>query len=224
MKDLVERIWPLPSAEKRKLLPSILYSMHLKKGLQASRDGDYLFYNAGAIFEKFCYAALTLCLLDVGFNLGFYVDLDLLEKNKMSFIGHWANIVMPIFILLFVLCYLRIRLTIDMKNDQIPFFMSKDFFRQRTKRENIGTVVFMVFIVCVVIPLAMPDSGFQDAANPSASSDWMHFNNNVFFVFAWQSTCLAAMPFMLIMGLSCALFLEKMIRFYPESQKDIENW
>lgn len=227
MKKIIERLCPLPPPEKRTLLPSLYYRGELKNNIEPTRDADYLFYQVGSILEKIAFILLALCLLDVWLKTGFLIDLELIQKNKISFVWQWGNIMGPCSAFIAYLAYLRIRLTIDLKNEPVPIFFSKEAFQKELSRHGrralVSTSGIFSVLFLVVVPIVAMTFGNQSMPDPDDMYYGLHFNNTLWQVIALQVLYLYTVPLFIMCGLSAALMFEKSFRFFLQMEKDMQQ-
>ena len=218
-KHLIEKIWPLPPVEKRRLWPFLMVPKHIKKGIRTERDGDYLCYQAGALVEKLSFLVLILTLLDFFGHRGIILDFSLLEENKAAFIYSWGRIVGPATLLINLVYYLRARLPMDIENDMIPFFVAKKFLRGKSRRDWLWSTGVLSFIMLIVVPFAV-----QIIPSEDNFFDKFNVRSDMRTVFVLQFLFAFGIGIATSFGLSCGLIYIKSKRYFDRAQEDMENW
>ena len=175
MKSWVTKIWPLPPVKKRKLWPFFMVGKIIKQGCRVERDGDYLFYQVGSLIEKISFIAFSITLIDLYFETEILVNQNLLATNKTAIIAAWGKIMGPVVFILGWITYLRIRLPMDLANQQIPFFLDKSFMRQCNCREWTLTAAILVTLFLIIFPFTLPHFSIAED-NILNKTFGMHFN------------------------------------------------
>lgn len=216
---LIEKFWPLPLVEKRRFWPFFLASKIMKRGVKAERDGDYVFYNAGALLEKISFLVLAVTLFDLYAGTSFLVDHELLVENKTAMVAAWGKIMGPTALIVGWLSYLRIRWPMDIEHEQVPFFLKKDAMRKDGRRMLTQFTALMTVLGLVGLPLIAPFP-FREGGFFSRVHALEDLRVAVFFEILYAIAIGGFVSF----SLSCALVWEKAYRFYDKAREDMENW
>lgn len=190
----------------------------MKNSAKLERDGDYLFWQAGALIEKISLLILLITFIDLFFETEFLVDQNLLNENKSAIITAWGKIVGPITFLVMLFSYLRIRLPMDIKNEQIPFFQEKSFFKARNRREVIQFTAVITFLGFFVFPIIC-----QTPFNEGGIFDVIHIRTNIHTAVILETLWAIGISSFSSVSLSSALILEKSYRFYEIIYQDLEK-
>jgi hypothetical protein len=215
-KNLIERLWPLPAPEKRRLLPFLFVTKEFRNRIRPERDGDYLCWQVGALTQMIGVAFLGVLLVDLGGQFGWFLDLKAVAETKAYFVVAWLDVVGKTSILLGLLCYLRLRLPMDLKNEQIPLPVRKKAFRGITRRDWTQRTAFLAVLIVGML-------AFPEAAAGGLMEMW-NIQDNLVAVVIEQVAYVFLVPIAVVLGVSMALFFEKSMRFFPEAQADLENW
>jgi hypothetical protein len=144
VKKFFDRIWPLAEPELRKewLLP-IAFSF---KNFSVKNDGEYLCYLFSIFIILSSTALMAILLLDVYFGYHLFItELVDLSKNKLIFYyKYWSITTWPFLALAFIF-YLRIRLTLDIKDNDIPITFRASYVVTFKRARTIRLSIFMIF-------------------------------------------------------------------------------
>lgn len=211
MKELVERIWPLPAANSRR--DTIIPLKWLNKFFSLQKDGEYLAYLLVKV--AILYGALTLAILtiDIFGRLGLAIDQTSFQHNKLLLPEAYKKLTAIPFLILAIIFYLRFRLTINIKNDTIPVFVHRALLVGYSRRTWIFRCLFM--IIMSVAGVFVSDIVL--------SKFILHFHQENSIVFVWLVQLFGVLgtgPLAVIL-MCFALTLEKSIRFFPEFEQDL---
>lgn len=216
MKEIIEKFWKLPPSTQRRCWSILFMPKQFKVRLRPERDGDYLCCQAGAIVQAIGFCFLAVLLIDVVGQFEWFIDQELFADRKVLFIITWMKLMSIVAPFLTILFYLRLRLTMDLKNEQIPFLAAKDFMRRLKRREWIQSAA--LFLIVIFFGMTMPETYSQGFI------EMYHLENSVVAAVIHQATFAFVIPFFVSFLISQALVLEKSIRFFPRAQEDLERW
>lgn len=204
----------MPPVEKRKRFP--LVPRLNEEIVRLDRDGDYLCYQAGALVYYMGIAILCFMLVDVLFSWELLIDPDILAEKKIHFVSAWHETLKKFAFPIAVLFYLRLRLTIDLKNDRVPVFLDIGVIsRTDSRRQVIGTAAFAltVSLLFLLFPYT-GEGGFLYRVGIENNLIAIMILQFVFLIGAFAFTCWA---------ISMAFVLEKSVRFFTKIKRDFES-
>lgn len=214
VQDIVRNLWPLPPPERRRrkwILPPGIFP----RPPTLERDGDYLCHLAAATAFSISLIVLVLLALDAALQTAILISGEALAGRALTFMERFMEIMCPIALGLTAVFYLRVRLTIDVRHNPMPFLTNRELMLKQTRSDRIWS---MILLLCLLISLMT-----FPRISGIALFERYHKENSLPLILIWQ-TVLVTMPALAVVGtISCALNLEKLIRFFPESQNDLER-
>jgi hypothetical protein len=209
LKTLLEKIIPLKPVEQRSEIPNFLAG----KTLYADNDADYLCFSLSMFLLKAGFTIVFLMLLDLKFKTGLLVNLYAVETNKYLFAVKLRDFIQWIELPAIVLFYLRIRLFLDMRKDHVPVILNTRFYSKNlSKKKWILLGLIVVAISCITLfapPVLIKNVGH-----------YFHKENDLSFLLIPMIVQIMAYSGAGIFFLSALLYIEKVIRFFPEFRQD----
>jgi hypothetical protein len=206
-------MWKLPPPEKRKPWWILPLGLFYGKWFRLERDGEYLCYLSAAVTLLIELILLAAMLLDIVLKTGWLIDVSELREQPTIFLAVFMEIMCKIAPLLVVLFYLRLRLTMDLKNDVIPITLRPAVLKGHTRKRWVSVSLFGIGLGGAVLSL------------PQTSLIWFlqHYGlqGNLSAIIVAQVLEIGGIAFIMSVTLSCALILEKAIRFFPQAQEDL---
>lgn len=216
----INRLWPLPSLDKRKLWPFFAISRIKGEVFKLERDADYLLYQAGALMEKVSLLVFFLTLLEVFTKTNFFVDQYVLVENKTALVSAWGKVMGPVMFVVGLTVYLRIRLPMNIEQEQIPFLMNKEATRNLSLRDMRIYALFFAVVGLFMFPWMVP----YFISGTSFVFEITHMRTNFGVAILLEAMFAFAVGPMLCISLSSALIYEKASRFGEKIYDDLENW
>lgn len=215
----IEKIFPLPPKEKRRLWPFFASSKILKQS-DVNRDSDYLFYQAGAIIEKISLLTLVTLLIDVYTGTEVLLNQQQFLENTSEVLSTWGKVMSPTVLFVGWLAYFRARLPLNIQKDQITFMVDKKFWRKYDGRRYWCQMSAMISILGLVI---FPLCAGNFSVDEHSSLARLHIHDNAYCATILLSIFAVSIGLFTTLSLSCALIWEKTYRFYEEAKKDFKN-
>lgn len=210
------RFWPLPPQNTRVARQILFAPQRILNSFKMNRDSDYLCYQSWRLTQAICLGLLIILSIDIFFELGLFIDKNAVSSKKIVFAVTWLNLAGKCALILAFAFYLRIRLSVDLKNDLVPFLVKGEVFSRLSRREWTQTsalILFMVFLVC----------GYSGSAAGGLMKMY-NLENNTLAVVIEVLALAYLLPFLVPFGISHALILEKSLRFFPDAQKNLAEW
>ncbi|MBI2233602.1 MAG: hypothetical protein HYU57_01100 [Micavibrio aeruginosavorus] len=184
------------------------------KGFSLDRDTEYLLYmqfNTMLMLGFYLFIAL---LIDALLRTGLFIDDVRLDENKLLFPDVLLNLLSPLNLIITAVFYLRIRLPLKMRDDEIPVMMHRALLIGYSQRRWLWRCTYL-------IALSLPVFWVADTITVRFV---LHFHQQDNFLFVIISTA-----FFVVSGsAACAVFcisyvlvLEKVLRFFPEFEQDL---
>lgn len=211
MKNIIEKVWRLPSPEKRRNI--IIPLSWFNNCFNLKKDSEYLCYLLVKTIILVGMGLLIILFLDVISKTAFFIDPQQFNDNKLVFPIVFSQLTSGPVFLLSLLFYLRIRLTTDIQQEKVPILMNRALLVGYTKRR---WILRSLFIISVCIACTFLSHGvIIRFVN--------HFNqqDNFIFIFLSQLAVVIAFGIFSVGMVSYALVLEKAARFFSAFELDL---
>ena len=215
MRKFVEKFWPLPSPEKRRKGP-IPRSWVFKtdKDYAIDADAQYLLYMLVNAVACIGYLFLVLLVVDIYFASGILIDPKAFVGDKLLLPQVLTHLVAWPALLTTLMFYLRIRLRLSIKNDAIPVFMHRALLIGYSKPRWLWRVSFGIAVGLVGI--------FAPHIFIIRFAQHFHQQENIWLILALEGFFGVLGPaYGGLIFVSYALIAEKVIRFFPEFEKEL---
>ena len=187
----------------------------LHPGICLERDAHFLCYQLCRTVLLFGLAVLAVLLLDIWLRTGLFFDPEAFQKNKLLLPIEFSKIMGPAAFGMTILFYLRARLSINLRNDELLVLMHKAILLGYSRRR---WILRSMFVVGIGLPCLF-------LAHIVVIRFTLHFNmqDSLSFILLPQLFLevggLAGVSFALM---SYSLVFEKTIRFFPHLEHDLQ--
>ena len=210
IKVVMQKLWPIPPLAMRK---DGLISRKLSIPCNLNNDGEYLFHQS--ISQTFFVGMAIFIILcaDVFLKTGFLLNATDFYSSPLVLSEKFSNIFSIPCLFFTLLLYLRVRIFLNLKEDQTPFFARLELFETLSKNKFVAYSVLMFFLFTLVMFFS----------HIIVMRLVVHFDKqgSVFFVLFVQFLAIFAIAIVPAVIASWAIILEKTLRFFPELRRDI---
>jgi hypothetical protein len=209
---LLVRLFPLLPPEQRPPgNPTLLRLMGPR--LQFDRDGDYLTYILFKLVFIVNMLFFGIVLIDNFTRTGFFTSPGTFAQNSDLIPVEFTRLLSWPLLVITLAFYVRIRVSIDLRNELIPTRLSRYALRKPSRWRWITSI--LIYGAVMVWGVFNFD---RLTAALIRHSPLEHGIIDVVIVQCMMNFFIAALPSMLI---GMALTLEKTIRYFPEAQQDL---
>ena len=159
-KYLLSRILVLPSPENRGSCGGA--ARVLMPSLRLSRDIDFLIYRLMVSSIKLTSVVLSFIWIDAWLGANIIVDSDNFLHDRIEVSVAFGNVIILPIILLYLIYYLRIRLFIDISNEEIPIPSHPAYFSDLSRKNWLKRSAFA--IICMMSLLFLSSIGSSGIA------------------------------------------------------------